>query len=271
MPIIWPQPPEPSTNTDLEFYLGTHHDQWLWFTDMPKLFISQRRLSSRRYLRPALTNWALDSGGFSELSLYGGWATGPHEYIADIRRYMRYMGRMEWAAPQDKMCEPQIIHRTGDSVQIHLEDTIDNFRMLTHLAPDINFIPVIQGYKLKEYETCIKMYYDQGIALPDYPVTGVGSICRRQSTGEIREIVSMIQDHGIRIHAFGVSRALGTYANRIVSADSMAWSREARSHPERKATNECRTTHKNCANCLPYALQWRSSLLDPICGVNSSS
>jgi hypothetical protein len=31
------------------------------------------------------TGWALDSGGFSELSLYGGWRTTPEEYVLFFR------------------------------------------------------------------------------------------------------------------------------------------------------------------------------------------
>lgn len=46
------------------FYAGTHQVNWLWdgSVDFP-LFVSHRRLRLRRTLRPAVTGWALDSGG----------------------------------------------------------------------------------------------------------------------------------------------------------------------------------------------------------------
>lgn len=48
------------------FYLGTHQPQWLGRYDVP-MFISRRRLSSRKSLPQARGRWALDSGGFTEL------------------------------------------------------------------------------------------------------------------------------------------------------------------------------------------------------------
>lgn len=60
------------------FYLGTHQVNWL-SDSQARLFGSRRRLSTRRRLPRARSNWALDSGGFTELSLYGGWKTTPIE------------------------------------------------------------------------------------------------------------------------------------------------------------------------------------------------
>lgn len=61
-------------------YLGTHETSWLRSAGVP-LFISHRRLARlKRTLPVAIAPWALDSGGFSELSLYGGWKTTPSEY-----------------------------------------------------------------------------------------------------------------------------------------------------------------------------------------------
>jgi hypothetical protein len=67
---------------------------------------------------------------------------------------------------------------------------------------------------------------------------------------------------GIRCHGFGVKvRGLRSYAEHLVSSDSMAWSYDAR----RKAPLPgC--PHKNCANCLKYALRWRANVLLPELG-----
>jgi hypothetical protein len=86
----------------MQFYLGTHQPAWLTNATVP-LFVSHRRLVGRTRLPRARTSWALDSGGFSELSLYGEWRTDPAEYVYWVDRYDREIGRLDWAAPQDWM------------------------------------------------------------------------------------------------------------------------------------------------------------------------
>ena len=56
-------------------------------------------------------------------------------------------------------------------------------------------------------------------------MVGLGSVCRRQATAEIDFITDELAGLGLRLHGFGV-KALGLrqYADRHVSADSLAWS-----------------------------------------------
>src|SRR5690242_4741899 len=97
----------------MRFYLGTHMPSWLTKTDVP-LFVSHRRLlgelrpgrGARKTLPRARGPWALDSGGFTELQMFGEWRTTPAEYIAAVRRYRDEIGGLVWAAPMDWMCEP---------------------------------------------------------------------------------------------------------------------------------------------------------------------
>ena len=51
-----------------------------------------------------------------------------------------------WAAPQDWMCEPAIIAKTGLAVVEHQRRTVTNFLELQALAPDLPFIPVLHGW-----------------------------------------------------------------------------------------------------------------------------
>lgn len=111
------------------FYLGTHQPSWLAELDVP-LFVSHRRLANRRRLPRARVGWALDSGGFTELSMYGQWRTSPEEYVAAVRRHDAEVGKLSWAAPQDWMCEPFILAKTGRTVADHQARTIDNFKRL---------------------------------------------------------------------------------------------------------------------------------------------
>jgi hypothetical protein len=237
----------------MKFLLGTHETSWLARVDVP-LFISHRRLSKRARLPVASCDWALDSGGFTELNLFGGWRTELSEYVESVQRYREQIGRLLWAAPMDWMCEPFMLAKTGLSVREHQHRTVANYLELRSLGP---FIPVLQGWTPDDYTDCIELYRSAGIDLTRAPVVGVGSVCRRQSTAEIGQIMLMLQQAGIRTHGFGVKKAgVARYGRLLASADSLAWSYNARRSPP---LPDC--THKRCSNCLRYALAWRRELL----------
>ncbi len=92
----------------MRFWLGVHKPAWLERTSVP-LMVSHRILHERRTLPRTRGPWVLDSGGFTELSMYGGWWTTPADYVAAARRYADEIGQLAWAAPQDWMCELVII------------------------------------------------------------------------------------------------------------------------------------------------------------------
>lgn len=241
------------------FYLGTHLPGWLADSPVP-LFISDRRLRDIKRPPVAVCDWALDSGGFTELSTYGSWDNGPTptEYVDRIRRYANDIGRLQWAAPQDHMCEPWILAKTGLTVREHQWRTIDNLFDLRELGPDLPIIPVLQGWTVGDYLQHIDFYRAAGVDLAAEPVVGVGSVCRRQGTAEIGEVFTAIRDAGVmRLHGFGV-KALGLrrYGHLLASADSMAWSMQAR----REAPLPGCTTHINCANCRRYAYPWATQM-----------
>ena len=246
----------------LHFYLGAHHPDWLWRGDADfPLFVSRRRLQDRRTLRPATRGWALDSGGFTELSIAGEWQVTPGEYVRQVARYDAEIGRLEWAAPMDWMCEPHVLARTGLSVDGHQHRTVDGFAGLCALWPaesdaECPFMPVLQGRTLGDYLRCEGLYESAGVRLADYPVVGLGSVCRRQGTGEVSAIVREFAPR-LAIHGFGMkTRGLLQVGHLLTSADSLAWSYEAR-----RCAPLAGHAHKNCANCLPYAAMWRGRLL----------
>lgn len=238
------------------FYLGTHEPSWLRDIGVP-LFVSDRRLRRLRTLPQAGERWALDSGGFTELSTRGRWETTPGEYVARARRYRDEVGRMDFAAPQDWMCEPAVRELTGLSVRDHQERTIASVMELRATAPDVPWIPVLQGWDATDYLTHIDDYTRAGIDLRAEPTVGVGTVCRRQSGPEGAAIVRMIADRGIRIHAFGFKlTGLAACHSRLVSADSMAWSYSARKNPPLPGCG-----HASCANCRRYAMMWRNKAI----------
>lgn len=240
----------------MRFYLGTHETQWLARTDVP-LFVSHRRLCRRKRLPVALGRWALDSGGFTELSMHGRWTTTPDEYVAAVRRYRDEIGGLDWAAPQDWMCEPVMLAKTGLTVGQHQYKTIVNLLELRSLAPDLPFVPVLQGWELDDYLRCVDAYTDIGIDLTAENTVGIGSVCRRQSETDIYDICAELARHGIALHGFGVKTGgLRRYGRHLHSADSMAWSYNARHQPPLPGH-----THRSCANCITWALRWRESVL----------
>ena len=240
------------------FYLGTHHPHWLWRASCP-LFVSHRQLARRRApLRPASCRWALDSGGFTELTLSGRWITPAGAYAEAVDRYARQAGGLDFAAPQDWMCEPGILAATGRTVREHQDRTIASYLELRALAPHLPFIPVVQGWQLADYLHCVALYQAAGIDLARERLCGLGSVCRRQSTGQIAVIITALASLGLRLHGFGIKTSgLSRYGHLLASADSMAWSYAARRAP---ALPGCRG-HRNCANCLTYATAWRTRIL----------
>ena len=238
------------------FYLGTHEVSWLERTAAP-LFVSHRRLALRRRLPRARGLWALDSGGFTELSMHGRWETTPAAYAAAVRRYRDEIGGLLWAACQDWMCEPVVLARTGLSVREHQRRSVRSYLELRELAPDLPFLPVLQGWRLDDYRHAIGVFEGHGVDLREAPLVGLGSVCRRQATREIEAITSSLAGLGLRLHGFGVKMAgLARYAEHLASADSLAWSYEARLADPLPG---CR--HRSCANCLAYALGYRSRVL----------
>ncbi|WP_405743199.1 hypothetical protein OG422_14415 [Streptomyces sp. NBC_01525] len=259
----------------MRFFLGTHQPNWLALTTAP-LFVSDRRLRGRRSLPDARGSWALDSGGFTELQQYGSWDHGPspRQYGDRVRRYRDEIGGLVWAAPQDWMCEPIVISGgtagpvtfagTGLSVAEHQRRTVVNFLELRHIAPDLPFVPVLQGYTLPEYLTCIDRYHDAGVDLAAEPTVGIGSVCRREATTEAAEIIHAVCDRlpGIRLHGFGIKTSgLGAYGSLLASSDSMAWSAAARRSPRLPGC-----THTTCANCPKWAFRWRERVLASLGG-----
>lgn len=251
---------------EMNFYLGTHRPRWL--VDAPRevsLFISHRVLAPMKKLpHPEWRHYAVDSGGFTELSMNGQWVTSPGEYVEALLRYDEEIGDIAWAAPQDWMCEPFMLQQTGLTVAEHQARTVANFVELEALWPasrhgDCPIMPVIQGWTLPDYVACVGLYEAAGVRLAEhYPVVGVGSVCRRQSTGEIAEIFRVLAQMDLPLHGFGVKTGgLARYGRWLTTADSMAWSYQARRHPPLPGCSG----HKNCANCLTYALQWRDRVL----------
>ncbi|MEU7802663.1 hypothetical protein AB0B10_25725 [Micromonospora arborensis] len=263
----------------VQFYLGAHRPHWLTVSPVP-LFISANTLMKYRSsgddwpTRRAGTFgcgiWACDSGGFTELRDYGHWRQHPDEYGGMITRLIEEVGAPPvFVSPQDWMCEPWVIaggtHQgqrfagTGLDVRTHLELTVENLLYLREQFPHVPWAPVLQGWRLEDYQLCHQMYADAGVDLAAEPLVGLGSVCRRQSTAEIGLIVETFWRAGLSLHGFGVKRdGVIKYGSALASFDSMAWSFGARA--DRVRLPGCRHAGP-CNNCLRYALVWREKIM----------
>ncbi|SEE75052.1 hypothetical protein [Streptomyces sp. Ag109_O5-10] len=253
----------------MRFYLTTHKRHWVRLTRVP-LFLKSEHFVKAAKLTPALGPYAVDSGGFSELQRHGEWTRTPRQYVDDLRRIWECVGPYDWAAPQDWMCEDLIVHGgtagpnvfagTHLSVEEHQRRTVANFLELRSRAPDLRIAPVLQGDNVPAYERCAELYEKAGVDLRAEPVVGLGSVCRLQSTQKGAAIVTAMAAHGFKLHGFGFKTlGLEKVGHLLASADSAAWSYHARKRPPIAGH-----THKNCANCLEYALSWRTRVLAAI-------
>jgi len=266
------------------FYLGTHHPTWLWNGQMDgfRLFVSHNRLRDRKSAFPKATvpGWALDSMGFTMLRDYGMWIISPRDYVRSVIRYRDELGRLEWAAPQDWMCEDAIINGgtfggqkfkgTGLSVEEHQRRTVANFRELATAWEELGdedspFMPVLQGApgSTASYLRCAAMYETAGVRLTDYRVVGVGSVCRIQDTPAVGRLARGLAPLGLPLHWFGLKLGgLPEVWPHIASHDSLAWSYDARRSSRTQGcthtvTRGAKKGHpSNCANCHRYARQW---------------
>lgn len=248
-------------NPARSFYLGTHAPNWLALLRFP-LFVSRRRIARshvRRFPR-AVARWALDSGGFSELSLHGSWRTTAERYVAEVRLWRDEIGKLEWAAVQDWMCEPFMLKKTGLSIAEHQRRTVQSYLELRGRAPEIQWLPVLQGWALGDYLRHVDVYRAAGVQLEQLPLVGLGSVCRRQATDEAVSIIEVLTGHGLKLHGFGFKeQGLKKAGHLLSSSDSMAWSTHARKRPPLPGHE-----HKSCANCHVYASWWRSRLLSRV-------
>ena len=88
---------------------------------------------------------------------------------------------------------------------------------------------------MSDYMRCWDMFGEAGVDMRNYPSVGVGSVCRRQHTGEIREVLEALRDRDpeVPLHGYGVkTQGLRIYGDLLASADSLALEFECAQQPE---------------------------------------
>ena len=196
----------------------------------PRCMISTARLIRRKSDFVA-NEWMLDSGAFTALMACGRHPLSPREYAALIRRWSR-CGRLVAAASQDWLCTPEVLARTGLTVEEHQRRSLRAYQeLLEQDTGGVYIMPVLQGMTPEDYLRHLDMYGD--LLAPDMWV-GVGSVCKRNTRPtEVAMILNAIRRErpDLRLHGFGLkttSLALEAVRSRLYSSDSMAWSFQAR-------------------------------------------
>ena len=162
-----------------------------------------------------------DSAGFTELSEHGRYSFNITEYIQNVKTFAP-----DLFASMDWMCEPSILQKTGLTVKEHIRRTVENSQEIITKYPELEgrFLPVIQGWEIKEYLECIDLYEKLGII---QPYMAIGSICRRGSPKLISKVIMIIKDRlpKVRLHGFGIKLSSLNYlsSNALASIDTMAW------------------------------------------------
>ena len=246
-----------------EYYVGVHHPHWLERSG-PPLFVSRRSLARYKGRLPrARGRWALDSGGFTELSERGSWSITAVEYASEVRRYAAEIGGLVFAAAQDWMCEPPVLAKTGSTEEQHQERSIDNYIELMSIAPELPWMPTLQGWCRYSHVRHLDRYFERGVDLTKLARVGVGSICRRPKLASTVLILSMLASSGLdgRLHGFGLKvQALKIAAPYLASADSLAWSFGSR---RRKLAKEPGWQFEQ-PNAIETAVDWYESKIEPI-------
>lgn len=244
----------------MKFWLGLHHASWVTQTDVPSM-LSYRTLYRRKSLPRALGGWVQDSGGFTELSLHGAYQTAPRVYAERTRLHAQQIGQLEWAAIQDWMCEDLVLGKTGLDVAEHQRRTVQSLLDLRELAPEMPWLPVLQGRELEDYLRHIELYAAAGVDVAALPLVGMGTVCRRQHTMVAVRLIQGVASQGVKLHGFGLKvTSVLRSSQYLASCDSMAWSLDGRLPKGGRCKRE--RDHAKCGNCLDYAHLWRQRLLD---------
>ncbi len=217
------------SNTPPYFFLGTTPSQAV--SVISPIFpaagvMLSRSLEQRRSDFRVEVPWIFDSGAFSEISQFGDHRLSPAERAGQVLRWST-CGELLAAVTQDYMCEPSVLHRSrvGGTVADHQRATIERYDALLELTPKHCYtMPVLQGWDVSDYLHHLAQY---GSRLLSGAWVGVGSVCRRNSVREIRNILASIKAvrPDLRLHGFGLKlEALTNESVRtlLFSCDSMA-------------------------------------------------
>lgn len=180
---------------------------------------------SRTRLHALVEKVIVDSGGYSFFSRWGDYPFSLEKYL-DLVYYIKDKYPLFSVATLDYPCEPNINRDNLVSNQIRIEKTVSNAIKCFQADKNLPWLPVIQGYALDEYLSCIDLYKEVGITSNYW---AIGSICSRKGKPlELRKIITSIKEQhpNAKLHAFGLGIPFlrdPQIFQAIYSSDSSAW------------------------------------------------
>jgi len=168
----------------------------------------------------------LDSGGFSFFTKWAKYPFTTDQYLEMVRAFCEEHPRTRYVSVMDYPCEPLINRSDLRTNYQRIDETLKNTEALYHREiPSADWVSVIQGHNMEEYSYCSEEFRKRGLWTP---LTAVGSICTRNETFAIKQILFMLsrKHRDVKLHAFGLDyRVLKDREiwNLIYSSDSGAW------------------------------------------------
>ena len=151
----------------------------------------------------------------------------PKEYanaIKSLEIHPNYVVSMDYiCSREEKNNNKELIQKTIKNAEI-LRKEFGRDKKLC-------FIPVVQGYKLKDYLFCINDLVKKKVVINNDHI-GIGSLVGRRNLKETREIIKSIYEYlrkndiSVNIHCFGLNLSViknEEIFNMVNSIDSLAW------------------------------------------------
>lgn len=166
----------------------------------------------------------IDSGGFTAAKRWGKypWSVGQYaDFIGEVSRDVV----LDFAAIMDYACEPSVNREVYRSNKERIKATIRNETECMRVAPDLPWLPVLQGDNQTERAFDIAIRRRIGMLPAGY--AGIGSVCGRGRAGAV-ETILFYRDQlpGIKFHCFGMHiQALDNdfCFDAVKSWDSYGW------------------------------------------------
>jgi hypothetical protein len=185
----------------------------------------RNRFDILRPYQDLVQSFCIDSGGFTAARRWGCYPWTIAEYVRFIREESASGVPLDFCAILDYACEPSVDRSTYATNLQRIEATIRNEQACREEAPELPWLPVLQGDSLAEREYDLERRQALGLLPETY--AGVGSVCGR-SPAAASEVICFYAERlpGVRLHAFGIHiRALDddrTYL-ALGSWDTYGW------------------------------------------------
>jgi hypothetical protein len=185
---------------------------------------ARQRFKVRRPPIDHVASMCIDSGGFTAARRWGKYPWTVEQYVDFIRAVSRDI-KLDFCSILDYACEPSVNRSAYQTNIERIEATIENEIACRKAAPDLPWLPILQGDSLEERQYDLDRRRELGLLPTDY--AGIGSVCGR-GAGGAAQVVKFYADRlpGVQYHGFGMHiQALDddTVYAALRSWDSYSW------------------------------------------------